>query len=270
MRRFWLRALLAPWVAWRWRDHAYVLYRNHGAALPNARVLSKPLHGYLRRGLTPGARLRLLVDHYCWFGRSFDPECLRRLCAGETLELAVLSGRRSSTFRLYLANSTAVQTQREGECTICLAREGEPTPLSRLTFTLITDEGRPGLAIGGLQGPSHGHKREVVRATRDLHGLRPKDATLLAARAIAEALGGARVHAVSDAAHVHRRLPDHLKLSSYDAYWTERGGIEGGLLGFVLPPLAAAGTSPNGRERMKLAVLNGARQLVAAPFGDGN
>jgi uncharacterized protein VirK/YbjX len=268
MRRFWLRALLAPWVAWRWRDHAHVLYRDHGGALPNARVLSKPLHGYLRRGLTPGARLRLLVDHYHWFRRSFDADCLRRLCAGEPLELAILSGRRSSAFRLYLANSTTVQTQREGECTICLAREGEVAPLSRLTFTFMTVEGRLALAIGGLQGPSHGHKREVVQATRDLHGLRPKDATLLAARAIAKALG-ASVHAVSDGAHVHRRLPDHLKLSSYDAYWTERGATEGGPLGFILPPLAPVGASANGRESMKLAVYHAARRLVETSLRRG-
>lgn len=261
MRRFWLRALLAPRVAWRWRDHAHVLYREHGAQPPHARVLSKPLHGYLRRGLNPAARLGALVDHYWWFRRAFDPQCLRTLCAGKPLELARIAGRKNARFWLCLVNSTSVQTQREGECTILLAREGGSTPLSRLTFSLLAIEGRPALAIGGLQGPAHGHKREVIQATRELFGLRPKDATLLAARAIAEALG-ANVHAVDDARHVHRPLPNDPKLSSYDRYWAERGAVVGGPLGFVLPALTAVAAASKGRDGVKLAIADGARGFV--------
>jgi len=38
-------------------------------------------------------------------------------------------------------------------------REDSALFLSRLTFTLVTIEGRLALAIGGLQGPKAGHKR---------------------------------------------------------------------------------------------------------------
>ena len=38
-------------------------------------------------------------------------------------------------------------------------REDSAVFLSRLTFTLVTIEGRLALAIGGLQGPKAGHKR---------------------------------------------------------------------------------------------------------------
>jgi uncharacterized protein VirK/YbjX len=214
MRRFWLRALLAPRVAWGWREHALSLYRRRGAAIPNARVLSKPLHGYLRRGLNPATRVSALVEHYRLFGSLLSSDCLRAFCAGEPLELARLAGRKGSFFRLYLINSTMEQTQREGECTLCLVREGWPTILSRVTFNLCAVDGRLSLAIGGLQGPSAGHSCEVIAATRDLFRLRPKDATLLVARAIAEGLG-ASVHAVGDALHVHRTLPDvRLRLSA--------------------------------------------------------
>jgi uncharacterized protein len=264
MRRFWLRTLLAPRVAWRWRDHALGLYRDHGAAAPSSQVLLKPLHAYLRRGLTPAARPGVLVDHHRWFSRLFDTDCLRRLCAGEPLELARLSGRKNTRFRLCLVNATTVQTPREGECTICLTRDGDPTPLSRLTFSLTAFDGSLALAIGGLQGPSPGHKREVIEATRDLHGLRPKDATLLAARSIAEGLSAESVHAVRDALHVHKTWADHPKLASYDSYWRERGAIAGGPLGFILPPLAAIAISSTGREGMKYAVAHGARSFVAA------
>jgi len=170
MRRFWLRALLAPGVAMSWRQQALTLYRQHGAPIPNARVLSKPLHGYLRRRLNPASRLSALVEHYHHFNSLMSPDCLRAFCAGEPLELARLSGRKGSRFRLYLVNATAVQTQREGECTICLEREGSATILSRLTFNLFTIDGRVAVAIGGLQGPRSGHKREVIDATRALFG----------------------------------------------------------------------------------------------------
>jgi uncharacterized protein VirK/YbjX len=108
------------------------------------------------------------------------------------------------------------------------------TLLSRLTFNFSIVDGRLVLAVGGLQGPKAGHKHEVIHATRDLHGLRPTDATPLAASAIADGLD-ASVHAVGDALHVHRTLPDDPKHSSYDAYRRERGATAGGPLGLVLP-----------------------------------
>ena len=156
-----------------------------------------------------------------------------------------------------------VQTQREGECTLCLLREGGPTILSRVTFNLCAVDGRLSLAIGGLQGPRAGHNREGIAGTRDLFGLRPKDATLLVARAIAEGLG-ASVHAVGDALHVHRTLPDDPKLASYDAYWRERGANAGGPFGFVFPPLAAPARPSNGRDAAKLAIVEGAAGFMAA------
>ena len=85
---------------------------------------------------------------------------------------------------------------------LCLVREGSATLLSRLTFNFSIVDGRLALAVGGLQGPKAGHKHEVIDATRDLHGLRPKDATPLAASAIADGLD-ASVHAVGDGLHVY-------------------------------------------------------------------
>ena len=263
MRRFWLRSLLAPRVAWIWRDHALGLYRRHGAAIPNACVLSKPLHGYLRRGLSPATRLSALVEHYRLFETLMGPDCLRGLCAGEPIELARLHGRKDATFHLFLVNATMAQTQREGECTLCLVREASATLLSRLTFNLSVVDSRLALAVGGLQGPKAGRKREVIDATRDLHGLRPKDATLLAARAIAEGLGAA-VHVVGDALHVHRTLPEDPKHSSYDAYWRERGATAGGPLGFVLPPLEALAPPSKRRDGAKTAIVEAARRFLAA------
>ncbi len=261
MRRFWLRSLLAPCVAMRWRDHALRLYGLHGTAIPNAAVLSKPLHGYLRRGLNPAERLRLLIDHYCLFSDLTGPGCLRAFCAGESVELALLAGRKGTQFRVFLVSSSVVQTQREGECAVCLQRVGNPMLLSRLSFTFFLDDGGVGLAIGGLQGPAPGHKRQVIEATRDLYGLRPKDAMLLAARSIA-ATFAMRVHAVSDTRHVHRPLPDDPKLSSYDRYWRERSAFAGEPLGFIFPPLREPSGAPSQREATKRIIAESVRRIL--------
>ena len=115
------------------------------------------------------------------------------------------------------------------------------------------------VAIGGLQGPRTGHKREVIDATRDLFGLRPKDATLLVARAFAEGLRGADVHAVGDALHVHRTLKDDPKLASYDAYWRERGAVAGGPSASSFHRSESLGPPCNGRDAAKLAIIDGAK-----------
>jgi hypothetical protein len=83
MRRFWLRALLALRVALRWRKEALSLYRRHGDGAPDSAVILKPLHGYLRRGLGPAARLRHLLDHYRWFAARTQP--VSTCCAGAGL-----------------------------------------------------------------------------------------------------------------------------------------------------------------------------------------
>ena len=92
MGRFWLRSLLAPRAAWRWRALGPRLHRLHGVAAPDSPFLSKPLHGYMRRGWGPAERLGALIGHYDWFSVLFAPECLRSLCAGRAREIARLEG----------------------------------------------------------------------------------------------------------------------------------------------------------------------------------
>ena len=129
--------------------------------------------------------------------------------------------------------------QREGELAICLAKRPANTELCRLSLCFARVDGEPAVVVGGLQGPASAYKREVIDATRDLYGLRPKDAAFLAARAFARALGFNVVHTICDANHVLRRLQDTAKFSRYDDYWLERGGKRGGPFGFVFGPLEA-------------------------------
>src|SRR5262249_25689066 len=71
--------------------------------------------------------------------------------------------------------------------------------------------------------------------TRQLSGFRPKEAVLVAAQAIATALGARHIFAVSNATHVANADWGIRLKSDYDAFWLERGGRPSQPIGFELP-----------------------------------
>ncbi len=263
-RMFVLRSALAPRVAWRWARFIGRFHSDLGAATAPSRVLLKPLRSYMFRRLGPRGRLRLMMEHYGLAEGVFARDTLRRICNGERVVLARPHGRKNSRYVVSLAASVVASTQREGELVICLQREGDNVRLSRLSFSFVRARGGLAVVIAGLQGPNGGHKREVIDATRELYGLRPKDVTLLAARALARALGASELHAVADIDHVLHRHQDIAKLSNYDAYWLERGAKSGGPFGFEFLALEDAAPSSNAREIAKAEIIAAVAGFVGA------
>ena len=263
-RAYLLRSLLAPVTAARWSRYIRALHREVGAAAPPVRVLSKPVRRYLHRALWPSQRLALLLEHYNWLCALFSREFIARICSQEALPAVALSGRRGGEYDIFVIASNVVFMQREGELAICLAKRSAHRELCRLSLCFARIDGEAAVVVGGLQGPASAYKREIIDATRDLYGLRPKDAALLAARAFARALGFNVLHAVCDANHVLGRLQDTAKFSRYDDYWLERGGERGGPFGFVFGPLEATAPSGDRRDATKAAVVAGMEAFVAA------
>ena len=227
-------------------------------------MLAKPVRRYVHRAFWPRQRLALLVEHYRWLTALFSREFLAGLCAEAPLPVVGLSGRRGGEYELFVIAANAVYMQREGELAIVVA--GRPTgrELCRLSLCFARVDGEPAIVVGGLQGPASILKRDVVDATRDLYGLRPKDAALLAARALGRALGFNVLHAICDANHVLRRLQDKAKFSRYDDYWAERGGKRRGPFGFVFGPLEATEPSGDRRDATKAAIVAAMEAFVAA------
>lgn len=263
MRLYRLRSLLSPIVSTRWARFIRRYHDAYQAGPPPARVLLKPLRSYVHLRLGPGGRFEVLRGHYQLFRRLFSPDCVRRVCAGESLVIAELPGRKGSVYCLAVVASTCVSMQREGELAIVLVKRGAEAPVGKLSLTFARVDGRLAVLLGGLQGPPAGQKRAVVDATRELHGLRPKDAILLAARALAKAIGATSVHAVANRHHVLERLNGAAKLADYDAYWRERGAAPGGPLGFVFPPLDELAAASAGRDAAKAAIVAAAQRFVA-------
>ena len=263
-RAYLLRSLLAPVTAVRWSRYIRALHRDVGAAAPPTRVLAKPVRRYLHRGLWPRQRLAMLLGHYRWLRALFSREFVARICSQEALPAVALPGRRGGEYDIFVVASNVVYMQREGELAIYLAKRSASMELCRLSLCFARVDGEPAVVIGGLQGPASAYKRDVIDATRDLYGLRPKDAALLAARAFAQALGFNAVHAICDANHVLRRLQDKAKFSHYDDYWLEREGKRGGPFGFVFGPLEAIAPSGDRRDATKAAIVTGMEAFVAA------
>ena len=207
-----------------------------------------------------GAAVRALR----WLSALFSREFLARLCAEAALPAVALSGRRGGEYDIFVVAANVVFMQREGELAICLAKRPAGQRILPAVAMLRARRRRTGVVIGGLQGPASAYKRDVIEATRDLYGLRPKDAALLAARALAQALGFNALHAICDANHVLRRLQDKTKFSHYDDYWSERGGKRGGPFGFVFGPLEASAPTGDRRDATKAAIVAGMEAFVAA------
>ncbi len=262
-RVYLLRSFLAPTASLRWTRFIREFHIRFGAPAPVDRVLAKPVRNYVHRRFWPRQRLALLLAHYQWFADAFSPEFLRRFCSNEEIQIAELHGRKQSSYRIFVAASVVAVLQREGEIALYLSKSAQGVKLCRLSFSYSNIEGEPAFVIGGVQGPLAAHKREVIDATRELYGLRPKDAILLAARALAQSLGIAKIHAVSDANHVLNRLQESTKFSSYDEYWRERGAVEGGPFGFMFEPLGPAAPAKDKRDEIKIAITNAVTDFLA-------
>ena len=216
-------------------------------------VLRKPLDRYFALGLGTDRRVALLVDHYRIAADMLPHAFVAALWTTGVLPLSEIAGKKAR-YALRLLRSDLAATREEGEWTLLLECLETDLALCRLTFLLVRVEGGPPtVAIGGVQGAASAEaKTRVIFATRDLGGLRPKDALLLTAAGIAAGLGAEVMQAVGNAGQLinARGLKRRAKLvSNYDAYWEERGGSPGGPYDFLLPVKNPAYAEPGQKRR---------------------
>lgn len=172
-----------------------------------AHLAAKPSNPYLRRWLSYPERVAVLVSHYDLVAARLDPGSQAALASGRPVHLATLVGRGGRRYVVELRG----ELSKEGELSFAL-RDDDGTPLADLRGTFAGGpDGGVEFLVGGLQGPKPPlGRRLVVQATRDLHGLRPKNAVLHAAAAFAEAFGACRLVAPPRGNHVSHRWYRHL------------------------------------------------------------
>ncbi len=181
---------------------------------------------YLTRGLSAGERAGAILHHYAWIDALPDSGLAHLFTSPTPLPLLQFATKEEASYTIYA--TSAVKAEREGETTLCL-RAGDNTLLASLTFSVIAENGRSALVIGGLQGPRRDVGRETIKnATRACYGLFPKRILLEAVFNLAKQSGISALYGVSDEGHVFRALRYRLSKgrhlhASYDEFWASLG-----------------------------------------------
>ncbi|MDR3493791.1 MAG: DUF535 family protein [Ancalomicrobiaceae bacterium] len=233
------RSLSQLTKAAHWIDFIEHFGRVTRLGQPPLELVRKSLATYFLHPCAMDWKQSLLMTHFEVSERVFRRETLEALWSGHIVTLGRVAGR-CENYSVYLCRSDQAGARHEGELTVSLFHGTLPIRLYRMTFIFVTDpDGGVSLAVGGMQGPGvPDAKSALVHATRDLGGLRPKDAVLLVLKGLAFRLGATKVYGVANASHIiNRRRARRRDLlhTDYDSYWRDRGGNEGGSFGFILP-----------------------------------
>lgn len=287
-RVFLTRFACKPVSFFKWFRFLSGFRRRHGLGCPHDDLLRKKPYKFFAFGLPAHRGLALLVDHFNLAAARLPRDLLEAAWHGRAMDIGRVTGRRDA-YALTMRLSVHSGTSHEGAFSIRLTRQSDRLDLVRLSFILYPLGASPlgasplgasslatsplaasryTVAIGGLQG-SPASKRAVIDATRDLCGLRPKDAALLVMEGIAIGGGADHVLGVCDARHtINFRTSGKRtgKRADMDQYWIDRGGQEGGEFGFALPVRNRDMAEPlRRREVCKAEFMEIGRSLFASP-----
>lgn len=173
---------------------------------------------YLRTALTTAQKLGYLLDHYRWLRDALPPALTHTLLH----EGHVVLARLSETYRIALL--PVGRNGKEGELVMALMMNDAPLMLAAFAVHRFGD----GLAldIGCMQGLRDDDALALQRqATRDLHGLRPRQALLVALYAFAAHYGIRQLLGVPNDAHIYQdsaRTRGRVR-ADFDDFWEEMG-----------------------------------------------
>jgi uncharacterized protein len=216
-----LRALAAPrltrgWLAVLNSDPAL---RELAALQP--RLIHKIYRPWLSKRLCRQRRLAALAGHYRFIVQQGLGEAVVQAARGG-LQLAAFTGKSGAHYTIELR--AVVPMEREGELVLQLLCHG--TLVYSLAFSFMQEGPQRQVAIGCVQGPQCGAGLELGReATRDLHGLRPKNLLVRLASQLGHAWGCDHLVLVGN----HNRTVCAKSLrkgkvkADYDSLWQELG-----------------------------------------------
>jgi uncharacterized protein VirK/YbjX len=215
-----IRALAHPRITRGW----LAMLNSDGAlrdlAHAQPRLLHKIYRPYLSARLDRPQRLAALVSHYRFVLRHELSATVARAARGR-VELASFDGKSGARYHVDLR--AIVPMEREGELVLQL-RCG-PTLVYSVAFSFLADGLQASVGVGCLQGPQCGAGLELAReATRDLHGLRPKNLLLRLVQQLGYAYGCGQVLLVgNDNRPVAKQIRKGRVHADYNAFWLEMG-----------------------------------------------
>jgi uncharacterized protein VirK/YbjX len=167
------------------------------------------------------ARLAVLASHYQFVFERGLGQVIAQACAGG-VTLAQFEGKTGSAYQLVL-RAVGTCLEREGELVLQLC-QGEQV-LYAVAFTFGWRGESHAVSIGCIQGGKAEGTMDAIRhATRELHGLRPKQLLVMLVRQLGYELGCAQMLLVSNANRAVRgAMRKGRVLADYDQFWTELG-----------------------------------------------
>ncbi len=264
---FWMRFLAHPLVTLRWWRFLSRFSATQKLPPPHDELLQKPLSKFLVGKISYGRRLEFLMKNFVIASGCFSREVMAALWSGKTIEIGTIGGR-ADEYRCTLALADLCGGRHEGALAVRLIRTRDDVTLWTTKFIFVTQDGGGyrTIAVGGMQGP-RAAKQEMVAVTRDLAGLRPKDAVLMLLQGLIETEAGC-YFAVSHARHsinYRRARRQKMLLSDIDAFWRERSAEPDDMFGFQVPVSSLEGADK--RSKMKLAFFTMAARLCEGKAG---
>ena len=174
------------------------------------------------------------------------------LWRGEWLEMGVVEGRHEK-YACQLSLADRCGGRHEGAFAIRIVRISDRALVCVCRFTFLRQGSQGGytFVIGGMQGPRNG-KRLTVEATRDLFGLRPKEAILMVLQGLTVEGGSPQFLAVSQSKQPiqYRRIKRRAMMrSAADVFWVERSAHLDDTYGFIVPKSTADGMDKRSRRK---------------------
>jgi uncharacterized protein VirK/YbjX len=216
-----LRSLAHPQQTQRWLQllNSHPAFSEYVRNWP--RFLYKIYRPYLTTALSMDARLAVLASHYHFvFERGLGPTVMQASGAG--VILAKFEGKSGVPYQLVL-RAVGTCLEREGDLVMQLC-QGDAV-LYAVAFTFAWRGERHAVNIGCMQGGRSEGTLDAIRvATRELHGLRPKQLLATLVRQLGYEFGCAHMLMVSNGNRVVRgAMRKGRVLSDYDQLWTELG-----------------------------------------------
>lgn len=267
---FWMRFAANPVVTFRWWGFLAAFSAKRKLPPPHDELLQKPLSKFLVGEISQQRRLLFLVENFIVADRHFTKTVMSGLWAGKTLEMGIVHGRKDE-YRCTLALADCCGGRHEGAFAVRLMRSRDEAVLWTAKFIFLGryERDHHTIVVGGMQGP-RAAKDEMVSVTRDLCGLRPKEAVLMVLQGLMPQSASA-YFAVARARHpIHYRRARRQKMmiADVDAFWRERSAEPDETFGFKVPVSSLEGADK--RSRMKLSFFDIGRRFLEGEPGKGD
>lgn len=202
------------------------------------KFLYKVYRPYNSHALRPTQRLEAIRAHYQFMFRRGLGQTIARASLGPVV-LGEAAGKSGASYRIELR--TVTMFDREGELALQLTQDGKA--IYTVALTVAPRDGLLSINLGCLQGGKTEDARDAIRvATRDLHGIRPKQLMVNLVQQLGHDYGCERVVMVSNANRViYKAIRCGRVLADYDQLWEELGARlrADGDYELVCAPLAA-------------------------------